>query len=130
MGRGRGGSGRGGGSVMVRSSGRVRGRHSVIGQHVTSRKEKSNSGLSKSLGNSMFTYGEKNYADKIRTTWEKVIQHIVISIGQDISKESQMRKIMVIPDPNHSQEILYRHMCKVQLHNTTHARLREARNNF
>ena len=35
---------------------------------------------------------------------------------------------MVIPDPTHSQEILYRHMCKVQLRNTTHARLREARN--
>ena len=70
MGRGRGGSGRGGGSVMVRSSGRVRGRHSGIGQHVTSRKEKSNSGLSKSLGNSMFAYREKAEGYKGGTTKE------------------------------------------------------------
>ena len=36
---------------------------------------------------------------------------------------------MVIPEPTQSQEILYRHVCKVQLCNITHARLKEARNN-
>ena len=35
---------------------------------------------------------------------------------------------MVIPDPNHSQEILDRHSQKIQLLNTTYTRLREARN--
>ena len=35
---------------------------------------------------------------------------------------------MVITDPTHSQEILDIHMWKVQLRNTTHASLREARN--
>ena len=35
---------------------------------------------------------------------------------------------MVIPEPNQSQYILGRHTHKVQLFNTTHARLREARN--
>ena len=34
----------------------------------------------------------------------------------------------MIPDPTHDQEILYRHMRKVQLRNTAHARLVEARN--
>ena len=37
---------------------------------------------------------------------------------------------MVISEPTHSQEILYKHMCKVQLCNTTHTRLREARKKF
>ena len=36
---------------------------------------------------------------------------------------------MVILDTTHSQEILYRHSRKFQLHNTTHDRLRESRNN-
>ena len=35
---------------------------------------------------------------------------------------------MLIPDPNHSQEILDIHILKVQLHNTTHSRLRADRN--
>ena len=35
---------------------------------------------------------------------------------------------MVITEPTHSLEILKIHMHKVQLRNTTHARLREARN--
>ena len=35
---------------------------------------------------------------------------------------------MVITDPTNIQEILDRYMCKVQLQNTTHAMLREARN--
>ena len=35
---------------------------------------------------------------------------------------------MVIPDPKHIQEKLYRHMRKIQLLNTTHARLRESSN--
>ena len=35
---------------------------------------------------------------------------------------------MMIPEPNQSQEIFDRHMHKVQLRNTNHARLRESRN--
>ena len=35
---------------------------------------------------------------------------------------------MVIPETNHSQEIFDRHMRKVQLRNTNHARQREASN--
>ena len=35
---------------------------------------------------------------------------------------------MVILEPNHSQEIIYIHMLKVQLRNITHSMLREVRN--
>ena len=76
----------------------------------------------------MFKYGKKNSADEMRTTWEKFVQHIGIDLGQYTSTELRTRKIMVIPEPTHSQEILDRHMRKVQLRNTTHARLIEARN--
>ena len=64
----------------------------------------------------------------MRTTWDKVVQHIGISLGQDISTEFRTRTLMVIPNPTHSQEILDIHRHKAQLRDTTHARLREARN--
>ena len=98
------------------------------GLHDTYRKDKSKLGLSKALVNSMFTYEEKNSADKMRTTWERAVQHIVIYIGQDISKELWTRTRMVVLEPTHSQDRIYRHMQKLQLRNTTHAKLRKSRN--
>ena len=56
------------------------------------------------------------------------VHQILISIGQDISTRLQTRILMVIQDPTHSQWIIDRHSRKVQLRNTTHARLIEARN--
>ena len=85
MGRGRGGSLIGGGSIRGITSGRDRGNYSGVGQPAASRKEKAKSGISKALGNSMFTYGEKNSTDEMRATWEKVVQHIGIALGKDIS---------------------------------------------
>ena len=76
----------------------------------------------------MLTYGEKNYADKMQTTWEKAVQHIGIYLGQYISTEFRTRIIMVIPEEVHSQDVLGIHSCKVQLRNTNHARMREAMN--
>ena len=76
----------------------------------------------------MFTYREKNFADKMQTTWEKVIQHIGIAIFQYNSPELQTRTLMLIPELNHNQSILDIHMHKVQLRNTNHDRLIEARN--
>ena len=57
----------------------------------------------------MVTYGEKNSAKQMQTTWEKAAQHIGIAIGQDISKKLQTRMIMIIPETIHSKEILDRH---------------------
>ena len=76
----------------------------------------------------MFTYGEKNSADEMRTAWEKAIQNIGISLGQDIITELWTRELMVILEPTLSQEILYIHLWKFQPCNTNNARLREARN--
>ena len=85
MGRSGGGYGRGGASGRSRSSGRGRGIHTSIGQHTTSSKKKEKLGISKDLGKSMFASWEKSSAGEMQTTWEKVVQHIVIILGQDIS---------------------------------------------
>ena len=62
------------------------------------------------------------------TTREKVVQHIEIALVQEISIEFKMRKLMLVLDTTHSQEILARHMQKFQLLSTTRARLWESRN--
>ena len=64
MGRGRGGSGRGGVSGSGGRSGRDRDIYAEKMKHATYKKEKVNSGLSKALGNAMFTYWEKNSSNK------------------------------------------------------------------
>ena len=51
----------------------------------------------------MFKYGEKNSAEEIRTTWEKVVQHHGIALCQDISTELRTRTLIVIPETTHSQ---------------------------
>ena len=76
----------------------------------------------------MFTHGENNSTHEMQTIWEKAAQHIEIALDQDIRMELRMRTRMITPEPNHSQEILDIHLRKVQLCNTTHASLREARN--
>ena len=106
MGRVRGGSGRGGGSGRSKISRIGKGSHAGIGKYDTYSKEKENSRISKALGNSMFTLEGKNSADVMRTTWEKVVQHIGISLYQDISTELRTRALILIPAPTHSQEIL------------------------
>ena len=59
--------------------------HTGRGQHATTIKEKSKSGLSKAVENYMFKYGEKNSSNDMQTKWENSVQHIVISLVQDIS---------------------------------------------
>ena len=75
----------------------------------------------------MCTYGDKNLADYMWTTWEKSIQNIGIDFGQEISTELQTRMLMVILEPKNSKEILDWHTRKLQVHNTKNARIWQAR---
>ena len=68
MGKSRGGYVRGRGSGRVRISGIVIRIYADRGQHANYSKTKEKSGLSKSIGNTMFTYREKNSAYEIRKT--------------------------------------------------------------
>ena len=75
-GRGRGGRGRGRGR-----GGRGRG-SSYTGANTSSKK-----GLCAALGDNVFDYGHKAAADQLRTSWEKLVQYVGTTYGQDISNE-------------------------------------------
>ena len=55
-------------------------------------------------------------------------QQIGIALGQDIITEFHTMLLMVIPDPNHGQEILEIHSRKVQIIDITHSRMRSSIN--
>ena len=116
-GRGRGrGRGKGG-----RGKGKGRGSSHVP---ATSAKAK---GLCAALGNHVFEYGQKESADQVRTTWDKVVQYSGTIYGHDISNELQNKKTLVIQEPEYSQDTLTEHADATQRRIEQHVRVRAVR---
>ena len=61
-------------------------------------------GLTPALNNNIFTYGEKNSADKLRQSWEELAVHCGATMGTDIQTELHTGKEFVIPRPEYSQQ--------------------------
>ena len=97
---GRGGRGYRGGRGNSGRGGRGRGR----GQSYTGAATAAKKGLRTSLGTNVFDYGQKNVADQMRTTWEKLVQHVGTSYGQDISNELQNKTTVTIVQQVHSSD--------------------------
>ena len=116
-GRGRNGRGRGRGG----RSGRGRG-HNYTGASKASKK-----GLSDALGSYVFDYGQKNSADQMRTSWEKLVQYVGTTYGQDISNELTNKAAVTIPEPVHSATIMARHQQRETVIQAGRASLRSAR---
>jgi hypothetical protein len=84
-------------------------------------------GLCIDLGNHVFDYGQKDAADQMRNTWEKIVHHVGTIYGHEISNELHNRKTVVIPEPVYTQEVLDKHMDRVSRHATQQSRLAQAR---
>jgi hypothetical protein len=97
---GRGGRGyRGGRGDSDGRGGRGRGR----GQNYAGAGSVAKKGLCMTLGTNVFDYGQKAAADQMRTTWDKLVQHVGASFGQDISRE------LSLVQPAHTADVLSRH---------------------
>ena len=121
MSSGRGGkSGRGG---RGKGSGRGRGRgHNYTGTTSTPKK-----GLCTTLGSNVFDYGQKSSADQMRISWEKLVQYVGITYGQDISNELQNKKTVTVPEPSHTQAVLIRHAARELMVRGGQSRIQSAR---
>ena len=71
-------------------------------------------GLCPSLGENLFTYGEKGSADQIKTTQDKIVQYVGIQYGNYIRTELLIQTEFIIPKPEHSQETLDEHDNRVK----------------
>ena len=58
------------------------------------------------IGNNVFYYGHKAAADHMRTSWEKLVQHIGTKYGQNISNDLDKKIKVNIVTPVHSTEVL------------------------
>ena len=66
-------------------------------------------GLCSALVNHIFDYGQNASEDQMRTTWEKLVHHVLTIHGHDIINELQNKKNVNIPKPDHTQDVLYGH---------------------
>ena len=58
------------------------------------------------LSNHVFDYGQKALAHHIRTTRQKLLYHIGTIHGHNISNKLQNYRTVIIPKPNHTQDVL------------------------
>ena len=80
--------------------GRGRG-HNYSGTNSASKKD-----FCTDIGNNVFYYGHKAAADHMRTSWEKLVQHIGTKYGQNISNDLDKKIKVNIVTPVHSTEVL------------------------
>jgi hypothetical protein len=84
-------------------------------------------GLCAALSNHVFDYGQKGAADQMRTTWEKIVHHVGTIYGHDISNELQNKKLVIISKPEHTPEVLAKHLERETRHANQILRLKDAR---
>jgi len=103
---GRGNGGRGG-------RGRGRGRNSGgRGQNYTGGAPSAKRGMCPGLGTYVFDYGQKGSADQMRTSWDKLVQYVGTTYGQDISNELTNKVTVTIAEPTYSAAVLARHAAR------------------
>jgi hypothetical protein len=85
------------------------------------------SGLCTTLGNNVFDYGYKAAADQMRTLWEKLVQYVGTSYGQDISNDLQNKVTATLTEPVHTTAVMTRHATRAQMIRTGQANLQAAR---
>jgi hypothetical protein len=122
-GRGGRGCGRGGrGNNGGRSSGRGRGHNYNGASNKTSK-----NGLCTTLGTHIFDFGHKAATDQMRTSWEKLVQYVGTTYGQDISNELQNKITVTLPEPTHSPAVMARHAIRERMIRVGQANLQQAR---
>ena len=64
------------------------------------------------LGKSAFDYGHKAAADEMQTSWEKIVQCVGATCGQDISNELQNKGHVTVTKPQHSVAVMQWHTAR------------------
>ena len=114
-GRGR-GKGRGG-----------RGRASPRGAHYSGTQPAKQKGLCEALGPHVFDYGNRNAADQMSVTYEKIVSYVGSIHGTDISNKLLNRTKVVLDEPEYTQATLDIHAAAELRRTAQEARMSTAR---
>ena len=117
--------GRGRGSHGARDR-RVCGRGNSYPSHIKNLNNK-NKRLCSALIHHVFDYGQIWAVDQIRTTWKKIVNHVGMIYGHDISNELQNKKRIKIPQPEHTQQVKDKNLNRFERLRNQHVRLMQAR---
>ena len=102
-------AGRGHGGRGNNNGGRGKGR----GDNHANTNSTAKRGLCAALGKNAFDCGHKAAADEMKTSWEKVVQHVGTTHGQDISNKLQNKVYISTNKLCHSAAMLQRHAARV-----------------
>jgi hypothetical protein len=118
----------------IRSNGRGgrgrndrQGRRDGRGQSFTGVSKVSKNGLCETFGGNVFDYGHKEAADQMRTSWEKLVQYVGATYGQDISNELQNKTTVILTEPVHTASVMARHAAREQMVRAGQANLQQSR---
>jgi hypothetical protein len=75
----------------------------------------------------VFDDGQKSAADQMRMSWEKLVQYVGTSYGQDISNELQNKASVTLVEPVHTDEVLTRHGVRESMIKTSQMNIQQAR---
>ena len=75
----------------------------------------------------MFDCGHQAAADEMRTSWEKIVQCVGATCGQDISNELQNKVCVTMSKPHHSTAMLQWHAARVTVMVKSRDNLQQAR---
>jgi hypothetical protein len=79
------------------------------GQHYTGSANAPKRGMCTSLGTNVFDCDQKSAADKMCTSWEKLVQYVGTNYGQYINNELQNKVWVVLTEPVHTDDVLARY---------------------
>jgi hypothetical protein len=74
----------------------------------------------------VFDYGHKEAADQMRTSWEKLVQYVGATYGQDISNELLNKTAVTHTEPVHTASVMTRHVARAQMVRAGQANLQQA----
>ena len=73
----------------------------------------------------MFVAGLKDLADKMKTTFDRIVNYIGRIHGPDIASEISNRKTLITPQPTYPEDVLTRHGVRVEIKRSTQKTLVE-----
>jgi hypothetical protein len=79
------------------------------------------------LDNNIFDFGHQAAADQMRSSWEKQVQYVGTTFGQDIANELHNKTTVVLAEPVHTTAVMTRHAARVQMVRAGQANLQIAR---
>ena len=85
------------------------------GQNYHGTSNNSKKGLCAALSYNVFDYGQKNSANQMQTSWEKIVQYVGMTYGQDISNELQNKTVLALQEPVHTAVIMARHQVRERI---------------